>query len=166
MPTPTYTPLANLTLSSSAASVTFSSISQAYRDLVLVFSVVRAAGSTAAVVRLNGDSSSGTYQNIRAGGDGSSASSDTFNNINFFSPTPGFSSASTVPGTSIWNFMDYSATDKHKTVLSRTNIANTGTAMHAGRWGNTSAITSIEVTTLGNPAWDAGSTFSLFGVSA
>jgi hypothetical protein len=166
MPTPTYTPMANITLGSSAASVTFSSISQAYRDLVLVFSVVRTAGTTAAVVRLNGDSTSGTYQNIRAGGDGTTASSDTFNDINFFSPTPGFSSTGTVPSTSIWNFMDYSATDKHKTVLSRTNISNLGTAMHAGRWGNTSAITSITITTLGNPNWDAGSSFALYGIAS
>jgi hypothetical protein len=37
MPTPTYTPLATVTLGSSASSVTFSSIPGTYRDLILIF---------------------------------------------------------------------------------------------------------------------------------
>ena len=37
MPTPTYTPLATVTLGTSAASVTFSSIPATYRDLILIF---------------------------------------------------------------------------------------------------------------------------------
>jgi len=49
-----YVPLANLTLGSSAASVTFSSISQAYKDLVLVIEATTSALDVA-IIRFNSD---------------------------------------------------------------------------------------------------------------
>jgi hypothetical protein len=52
-----YTALANVTLGSSAASVTFSSISQSYRDLVLVITATTSAVDNA-FIRFNSDSGS------------------------------------------------------------------------------------------------------------
>jgi hypothetical protein len=163
MGTPTYTPIATTTLTSSASSVTFSSIPATYRDLVLVFNAFRAAGSSAAVVRVNGDTGS-NYFNVRAGGDGSSTASSIFN-TSFFSATQ-LGQTGTVPGTTIFNFLDYSTTNKHKNVLARVSIAESNASMAACRWGNTAAINQIQVLTVGNPAWDAGSTFSLYGIEA
>jgi hypothetical protein len=61
--------------------------------------------------------------------------------------------------------MDYSATDKHKTVLSRANNAANGVTAIAGRWASTSAITSI-VLTFQSSSLATGSTVALYGVSA
>jgi hypothetical protein len=63
--------------------------------------------------------------------------------------------------------MDYSATNKHKTVLVRADNANSITMAHAARWANTSAITSIVLTSFeGAGNFAIGSTFSLYGVIA
>jgi hypothetical protein len=56
MPTPTYTPLATVTLGTTAASVTFSSIPATYRDLIFVLSGL--GGSANITLRYNGDSGS------------------------------------------------------------------------------------------------------------
>jgi hypothetical protein len=79
MPTPTYTPLATVTLGSSASSVTFSSIPATYRDLILVVD-----GTTNAThnvgMRFNGDTGN-NYFMVTAFGNGSTTSSVTFSSI-------------------------------------------------------------------------------------
>ena len=63
------------------------------------------------------------------------------------------------------SIMDYSATDKHKTVLSRSGQANSAVDAWAGRWANTTGITSFGMApATGN--FQAGSVFSLYGVIA
>jgi hypothetical protein len=65
------------------------------------------------------------------------------------------------------SFFDYSSTDKHKTVLSRSSVgsgANPGVSASAAIWSNTAAINSILVGT-GSRDWAAGSTFNLYGVA-
>ena len=59
------------------------------------------------------------------------------------------------------SFMDYSATDKHKTVLIRANHPGETVAC-AGRWANTAAITSITINTAST--FVIGSVFSLYGI--
>ena len=71
---------------------------------------------------------------------------------------------STSPAVIISNIMDYSATDKHTTVLNRANNAANGVHANAGRWSNTSAVTQVQVYATSNFA--AGSTFYLYGVAA
>jgi hypothetical protein len=161
MPTPTYTALATTTLVSAASSVTFGSIPATYRDLILVYngSLTGNAGHT---IRFNGDS--GANYSVVA----------MFNNASAaFSSQTGLSPSVVLQDSSsqvliVSQIMDYSATDKHKTVLSRTNTKNAGTdyvEALASRYASTSAITSI----LYFPSADqfaAGSTFSLYGVIA
>jgi hypothetical protein len=163
MPTPTYTPLATVTLGSSASSVTFSSIPATYRDLVLV---LHALGSTTieARMRFNGDTGS-NYSFVGMIGDGTGATSpSTASRVNII-----LSSAARATVTDYLqvkaSVMDYSATDKHKTVLSRSNQAAGATEAFANRWANTSAITSLEIAT-DTGTWAVGSTFNLFGIAS
>lgn len=161
MPTPTYTPLANITLGSTAATVTFSSISQSYRDLVLVFSVNAAAQMTYVLARLNSDSGS-NYSFVQAYGYSGGAASDTntLTGVNLaYHATPLTEMFVTA------NFMDYSVTDKHKTVLVRTTKADQETSMKAVRWANTAAITSIALSPTAS-SFAAGSTFALYGIAS
>jgi hypothetical protein len=158
MPTPTYTALATRELTSTATSVTFSNIPATYRDLIFIWS---GSGSTSAelIIRANGDSSS-VYSRVVAQGNGTSASSSAATLSAFY---PKFISTSLE--NIVLQFMDYSATDKHKNALNRSNGAGSYVDMSAFRWANTSAINSLAVTLTGGN-FAIGSTFSLYGVIA
>ena len=157
MPTPTYTSLANITLGSSASSVTFSSIPATYRDLVLV---VNGAGSTPenATLTFNGDTTAGNYSWVSMRGDGSSATSATSTGalVNTYT-TDRF--------TAIIQVMDYSATDKHKTRLSRDDIASYHARAWASRWANTAAVTSMVYGAAGG-TFNSGTTLALYGIAS
>lgn len=174
MPTTTYIALANLTLTSSSSSVTFINISQSYKDLVLVIDNAKTTTGTRSVVaRLNNDSGN-TYSYVDAYGNGSSTGSisQTLSyavlngGTDFLVPDAAWNGIS--------HFMDYSAIDKHKTIISRGNrslaggISGGGVSMIANRWANTSAITSIVVSTqfLVDYPFASGTTFALYGIAA
>jgi hypothetical protein len=160
MPTPTYTPLATVTLGSSAASVTFSSIPATYRDLIVVYSGTLSTGGPSGIeFYFNADETAANYSYVWAYGDSGGAASASGTN-QFFIGSSGQS-------TSILQIMDYSATNKHKTTLTRSNSAATEVDMLASRWANTAAITSIvfkDSSAVFNFA--SGCTFSLYGVIA
>lgn len=159
MASATYDPIASTTLTSSASSVTFSSldtIAAGYRDLVLVVDS-NTSGNSIVATYFNGDTTATNYNFVRMRGDGSTASSSTSNNAN----TSIFYSPKTI---TIFQFMDFSATDKHKSYLIRNNAAEYATHAYAARWSNTAAITSINLT--GSVNFDSGSVFSLYGIVA
>ena len=157
MATSTYTPIASITLGSSASSVTFSSIPQDYRDLVLVFNGTVDNGFSFEL-RFNSDST-GHYSFVRARGTGSTADSESGTTDTGIRSTGGDLTNKTI---TIQQIMDYSATDKHKTVITRDN--SNRTSMIAARWPDTSAVTTIDAVTNGN--FDTGSTFALYGIEA
>jgi len=83
----------------------------------------------------------------------------------FYLSTPTILGGTRVFGIS--QLLDYSATDKHKTLINRLNSTNGGSStenveQQAARWANTAAVTSIEI--FGNFA--SGATFNLYGVIA
>lgn len=167
MPTPTYTPLANVTLGSAAATVTFSSISQSYRDLVLVCQMSRSTtGESGPFIRVNGDTGS-NYSFVNMEGNGTSASR-AFGAAR--DRMYGSWSANAVRdnslANSIWQIQDYSTTDRFKTALVRTNNGGVVTYAAANRWASTSAITSIVVALDNTGSFAAGSTFALYGIAA
>ena len=159
----TYEPIATQTLGTSAASVTFSSISGAYTDLLLVTS----NGSTTATntyVRLNGDSGS-NYSFTQLTGTGSSAISGRSSNQTAIRVDNYASAATSITNAYIFHLQNYSNTTTYKTVLTRTNEAATGVDATVGLWRNTAAITSIlYYPGVGN--WITGSTFTLYGIKA
>ena len=163
----TYTPIATQTLSSAAASVTFSSIPQGYTDLILVCNGYNATGDGNALrITFNGDTAS-NYSITNLSGTGSSASSGRVSNASniLLSYESGWDTTANDRGSIIINIMNYSNATTNKTLLSRANLANgtfPATEAIVGLWRNTSAITSL---TVGNAATIAtGSTFSLYGI--
>jgi hypothetical protein len=158
LPTPTYTALANITLGSSASSVTFSSIPATYRDLVLVFDGTSSVGINGSVY-FNSDTTAANYPYVRMNGNGSTTSSNSGNNIWF-----DFQTSRSMVRVQI---MDYSATDKHKTALSRWDNPSSVVGATAIRWANTAAITSLQVKDTNNAAtFAAGTTFALYGIAS
>jgi hypothetical protein len=164
MPTATYTPLATVTLGTATSSVTFSSIPATYRDLILVMDSLNSSGIEQLKLTLNSDTGS-NYPYVSMRGNGSSAlSSSSSANPFALLDESAFANATNrhIHNVSI---MDYSATDKHKTLLSRANNAAIATDAIAIRWASTSAVTSINIFyQLGNI--NSGSTFNLYGVIA
>ena len=157
--TNTYTPLATLTLTGTDTEIVFSSIPATYRDLVLVVAGTSDA-NTGLYLRFNSDTGT-NYTTVGMYGNGSSAisfsQSLSFTNTNFISNTQGVNTV---------QVMDYSATDKHKTILARASYAGNQAQAAAARWANTAAITSITLFMDGGRSFQTGSTFSLYGVIA
>lgn len=159
MPTSTYIALATYTSDGTESSLSFGSIPGSYRDLVLV---VSGTASTATQIfgRLNSDTGS-NYSNVYMRGYSSGTQSASATQ-SYFQGTHLGSSATQF----IMQVMDYSATDKHKTILTRLDRDGaTQTFAFAERWASTSAVTSIDLT-LNSGTLSSGTTLSLFGIEA
>ena len=155
----TYTPIATQTLGSAAASVTFSSISGSYTDLIIVVSGTQSADDTIGL-QFNSDTGS-NYSTTRLGGDGSSASSTRWTNITSAYALLQF----TTQNISVINIQNYSNSTTNKTVLSRSSNAGNFLAAWVSLWRNTAAITSIKLQSYNSGSnFAAGSTFTLYGV--
>lgn len=164
MPTPTYTPLGAITLSSPASNVTFSNIPNTFRDLILVVHHRFSAGSETDVLFNLDNGNNYATVTMRAGAENATFSATYTSN--------GIKPQNSVGGATASNdffqvqIMDYAATDRHKTALMRSgNAAASYTQTHATRWLNTAAITSVRCN---SPfaTYAAGSTFTLYGVAA
>jgi hypothetical protein len=124
------------------------------RDLVVVVNG-KTSGNQFTGLRFNSDSGS-NYSMVRMySGPTSNADTRTYGLL-----TTGDTTADTF---TIAQVMDYSATDKHKTFLVRSNITANNTAAHAVRWANTAAITTVAVEAI-STTWAVGTTFGLYGI--
>lgn len=155
----TYTPIQSYTLGSAQSSVTFNTFS-GYTDLVLVISSSNTSGDSGVVARFNGDSGS-NYSNTGMYGNGSTATS--FRDSNQTRVYIG--RHDTTISTSIAHIQNYSNTTTYKTVIERGNDASLVMAT-VGLWRSTAAITSILVFDQSSLNFNAGSTFTLYGILA
>lgn len=166
MPTPTYTPLANITLGSSTSTVTFGSINQGFRDLVLVITAKSVAGTATVQFRPNGDTGFNySYVNMQGNGSSTNTLANSGGNNNF-GLTVNTGVTNSEFNVIILNALDYSATDKQKLLLVRNNRAGNGVEAIAGRWADTSAITYFTLTLNGGDSFATGSTMALYGIAA
>jgi hypothetical protein len=136
-------------LSSAAASVTFSSIPQTYTDLVLKISA-RQGAENAFNLRFNGDSSS-IYSFIMLGGDGSSASSARTTGAGQIVArgiNPSVATANVFGNAEIY-IPNYANTSYNKSISVEGVNENDATEIYmafvSGLWNNTNAITSITI---------------------
>ena len=156
----TYEPIATTTLGSASSSVTFSSISGAYTDLVLIVNSARTTGNDSVSLEFNGDTGT-NYSRTILYGTGSAAAS--YREANSSIIEIGIQDASN--STNIFNIMNYSNTTTYKTVLARANATTVRVQAGVGLWRSTSAITSIKLAT-GGSTFISGSTFTLYGVKS
>ena len=161
----TYVSIASNTLGSAAASVTFSSISGAYTDLILVVDGISSSSVNGIVLQYNGDTSN-AYSLTQIGANGSAVSSarrssQSYININY---TGYWTNASR--GNIIVQIQNYSNTTTYKTCLARGNFSATGLDAIVGLWTSTAAITSVTITNDGSGNIGSGTTFSLYGIKA
>jgi hypothetical protein len=159
--TATYTPIASATVGTAVATVTFTSIPQTYTDLVLVINAGLTSGAADASLQFNSDTGN-NYSRVVLYGNGTSAfgarnaSVDSIITIQFGALSDG-------PLTTT-HIMNYSNTTTYKSLLQRGGYASSITALTAGLWRNTNAITRIDVGNRGGTTYVAGSTFNLYGI--
>ncbi len=166
MATNTYVALATQTLGTAASSVTFSSISQSYTDLFLVFDGLASAGAANGFqVKVNGGGSVQTYTRLQGNGTSASSSRVSGGTGDAAVGVIGNTNRSTV----IVNIMNYSNTTTYKTMLSRYN-SNDSSDGRVGAYVNltpsTSAVTSILIDLASLNNFAVGSTFSLYGIAS
>lgn len=159
MPTPTYTPLATIQLNNTS-NVTFSNIptNGTYKDLVLVANM---RTSTIGFYYGYVNGATGGNNQVFMRGTGSAAESFVYSNsayINF--GDIGYSDPNSML---IAHFIDYAATNKHKTILATNSSANRAIEIIANRTATTSAISSLFIA-FGATA--TSGTISLYGIAA
>jgi hypothetical protein len=170
----TYEKIATNTLGSATATVTFSSISGTYTDLVLIISGQVSLPSSFNM-RVNSDSGS-NYSNTLIYTDGTvtlgSVRGANQTQIDY-STTNGISTSSSGYYTPvIVNIMNYSNTNTYKTFIGTNRTAIGGYLGNAdltevvSLWRNTNAITSITIFASNSANWTTGSTFTLYGIKA
>ena len=158
----TYTPIATTTLSSNQTTVTFSSISTSYTDLVLISNAkFTAAGDYSGRMWFNSDTGS-NYSTTFLYGNGSSAGSSRPS-----SPTAIYCGRfDNEWGNGITHIMNYSNTTTFKTVIDRGNNSQAIVCTTANLWRSTSAITTISFAPDAGYTWSSGSTFTLYGIAS
>lgn len=167
MATNTYVALATNTVATATPSVTFTGISTAYTDLIMVINGGLSTVNQSFRFQVgNGSLDTGNnYSYTYIAGNGSSASSSRASNTNGFNVyhVSGQSDTS-IKSNTILQFQNYSNTTTNKTILCRGNT-DLETAATVALWRGTNAINTIIVgTTSGNLV--AGTTISLYGIAA
>ena len=160
----TYTPIATTTTSGSISTTTFSSISGAYTDLVLI---VNGGASTAVNMQIQFNSDTGTnYSRTALTLDNITPVSSRQSSVAYVRLEDGGYLSTTFPAkNSIINIMNYSNTTTYKTVIGRANNAGVGLDAVVGLWRSTAAITSITAyVASGN--FTNGTTLTLYGITA
>ena len=166
----TYTLIASNTLTTSAASVTFSAIPNTYTDLVLRMSTrgaVSAQGTGPIYFRLSGDIST-NYSVTDLKGNGSSASSSRQSSFNFGDAGESVWvswTADTFANTEIY-IPNYTVS-QNKPISVFAAVENNATSAvietQAVLWRNNTSISSIELSQF---TFAAGSSFFLYGIKS
>ena len=161
----TYEPIATTTLSSASASISFTSISSDYTDLVLVVTLKGSVEGFAPRIRFNNDSGN-NYSWTRLSGSGSAVSSARLSNTSSIS----LGSTANVYGADgfvgIAQIQNYYNTTTHKTVISRGNNATDGTEAIIGLWRNTSAINRVDIVNTSSANFNSGCVATIYGIRA
>ena len=157
----TYTPI-QTTNGTGASSITFSSISSSYTDLVLVIGGAVSSG-VSSYIYVNGDTGANYGYTYMQGYAASSASGrGTSANQIYFGPM--HANGNII----IANFPSYANTSYYKSVLIRQNSNwPTGTlSATIATWRSASAINSITVVTGGVQTFPTACVFTLYGIAA
>ena len=163
--TATYEKIATTTLGSNAANITFSSISSAYTDLVIILNGAFTTAETIGV-QFNSDTGSNYSSTILAGNGSSASSGRNTNQTGLTVGTNGYWTTSIIAN-SILNIQNYSNTTTYKTMLSRSNNTSVGLDAIVGLWRNTAAINAIKLYGFySGHSFITGTTATLYGIKA
>lgn len=163
-----YDALATVTLSTSTSSITFAGIPSGYKHLQVRALARNTSNSITAYITFNSDTGA-NYTLHRLVGTGSGASAGGFTGQNSFIMSYFVASSSYtsgVFGAGIIDILDYTNTNKYKTIRALNGVDNNGSgslALNSSLWLNTSAINSLTITSDGT-SFAQYSSFALYGV--
>jgi hypothetical protein len=164
----TYEPIATTTLGSNQATISFTSISGSYTDLIIKASIRLAAAGYAAGLQFNSDTGS-NYSFTEMWGDGSSAGSARDTNMvrAAIASNTAIGDTANIYGALTIHLNNYSNSTTYKTMIVRYDVANIATKAGVNLWRSTSAINRIDFVLSGSGGYYAsGSTFTLYGIKA
>jgi hypothetical protein len=160
----TYTPIATTTLSSAAASYSFTSIPSTYTDLIITINAKAAAAGTPSIyMQYNGDTTNANYSHTGLYGTSGGVGSAKGTTINWVSAFQNGVSANNFNNGNI-SIMNYANTTAYKTNLARWGGSDYEVDAIAGMWKSTAAINQITLICQQNLI--AGTTFTLYGITA
>ncbi len=158
--------IATTTLSTSTATVTFSSIPQTYKHLQIRTIARNSADNISLRMTFNSDSSS-IYTLHELYGSGAVAASAAQTSIAYYPCSlAGPASATGVFGASITDILDYTNTNKYKTMRTLTGYDGNGSGyveLTSGVWMSSSAISSLTIVPNGG-TMNQYSSFALYGI--
>lgn len=158
----TYEPIATTTLSSAQSTVTFTSISQSYTDLMIVVAGTISSGSYLSF-RFNGDTGT-NYSNTEMEQYSTSSIGSARNTTVSYLYNGSFQ---TGQSNSITHILNYSNTTTNKTAITRSTYTTSGIKGSIGLWRNTAAISTIEIGNGGGAStYGVGTTLTLYGIKA
>jgi hypothetical protein len=166
-----YESIATVTLSSNSSSITFSSIPQTYKHLQ-VRALSRDNRSGTAInnyhLQLNGDG--GTNYSVQSlftdGSTVTGAADPDLTKTDYFIQ-PSANTTSGVFAVSIWDILDYSDTNKYKTIRAFGGYDNNGAGrinFSGASWRSTSGVTSLTFTNSGNNSFIQYTSYALYGI--
>jgi hypothetical protein len=161
----TYTPLATTT-ASAASSISFTSISSAYTDLIIVTTMKNSVAGTGINnfrVRFNNDTGSNYSDTLLYGNGSTAASARDSSSTVMYAGLMGNASSTDEP-VSIFHIMNYANSTTYKTLLSRGNSAANFVYATVGLWRSTSAINRVDLF-MDSPYTITG-TATLYGLAA
>lgn len=161
----TYDSIASTTVGTSTNLVTFSSISSAYTDLIVICTIKASVDGELFRLNLNNVTTGTGYSNTYMFGDGATTGGGRLTNASRFDFAQ--NSVSTTMGNSVViHILNYSNTSTYKPVLAKFGRYNGGPEQHIGSFQSTSAINRLDFRPGGAATFEPGSTFSLYGITA
>ncbi len=157
---------------SGASEILFSNIPQTYTHLQLRFTGrCNLASNTDNNAEMIFNSDTGSNYSQHGLYSNNLSATGTFANINqtnmLAGRTPGAGSTANVFGVGIIDILDYTNTNKFKTIKSLTGHDQNGSGflfLFSGNWRSTAAITSIRFIPANSASWIQHSNFALYGV--
>lgn len=163
----TYDFIAKITTTGSANSVSFTSITQTYTDLVLVYSPISASSDSYTYFYINNDTSTTCYRMSMYGNGASFVGSYNTDANGIVYPYYGTYNSPSSQTLMMSHFMNYSSSNTGKLILTRSG--NTGasniTDFTTSYYPSNTAITRIDVLQ-GGQNFAANVVFSLYGIKA
>lgn len=147
-----------------AASITFSSIPSTYKHLQIRATALLQTSNEALLMRANGDTANNYFCHYLYGTGAAAASSNSVPTSYYYLNS---GNDSTYPGPSVTDILDYTNTNKYKTIRSLAGVDKNGGSgyvwLFSGAWANTNAITTLTLYA-GNGNLNQYSSFALYGI--
>jgi len=165
--------ISTVTVSTTAATVTFSSIPSTYTHLQIRAMSVNTAGALGnyTILNFNGDTGSNySWHYVMSDGSTAYSSASSATGSIRFDQVRGGTNSNTYPQSTVFEILDYASANKNKTTRAldggNGNGAG-GVSLNSGAWYNTNAITSIVLSSYSSGApslFGTNSSFALYGI--